>query len=91
MKKRNQLFLFGGMVLVLMLMALSACSTKTPTAEVVESSEVASVGEVGSGVGTISGELSFPGETMPSQRVIAFDITDPLNLLLHRNCRWRQL
>ena len=77
MKKRNQLFLFGGMVLVLMLMALSACSTKTPTAEVVESSEVASVGEVGSGVGTISGELSFPGETMPSQRVIAFNITDP--------------
>lgn len=76
MKRSNLLFLIGGMVLVMM-MVLSACNPKSSTEEVGSATEVASVGEVGSDVGTISGELSSPGETMPSQRVIAFDITDP--------------
>lgn len=75
-KRRNLLFLIGGMVLVTV-MALSACTNNGSTEEGGLPTEGSSVGEIGSDTGTISGEVSFPGETIFSQRVVAYDITDP--------------
>lgn len=64
--------------LVVLMMVLSACSTDSSTTEEVTAvTEAASVSEVVPETGTITGELSYPGESLPPQRVIAFDITDP--------------
>lgn len=76
MKKRlNLLYLVSG--LLMLLVVLSACSPGSPTEEVTAGTEAAGVGEPASETGTITGELSYPSEAIPSQRVIAFDITDP--------------
>lgn len=68
--RRNGLFLIGGMVLIMVFLLTGCSNGGTPT-------EVTGGSQVGSDAGTITGELSYPGETMPSQRVVAFDITDP--------------
>jgi len=74
-KQHNLLYLLSG--LVMLILVLSACAPGSPTEEVGVSTVASSAGEVDSETGTITGELSYPSEYIPSQRVIAFNITDP--------------
>ena len=83
--KLNRRMLFLVSVMVIVVMALSAC-TQTPiepglsavesaaatvTAMAAEKNE-----EEVSTEGTITGTLSYPSEFVPAQRVVAFDVTD---------------
>lgn len=73
MKRKKLLFLLSGMLLLVL--ALSACGPGT-TEEAQTGTEITSVGDQGSGTGTITGFVSYPGESVPPQRVIAFDVRD---------------
>lgn len=82
-KKRYLLSLVG--LMVLMVLALSACSQSGgDEGPSVEESAAATVTAMAAekdqieegGTGTITGTLSYPSEIVPAQRVVAFDITD---------------
>ena len=70
MKRKKLLFLLSG--ILMLVLALSACGPDA-TGEVPTGTEASGDG---SGTGTITGVVSYPGESVPPQRVIAFDVRD---------------
>lgn len=82
---RRLLALLG--VLVIAVLALSACNTngdepglspeESAAATVTAMAEGKGDAEAGE-MGTITGMLSYPSEFIPPQRVVAFDVTDPM-------------
>jgi hypothetical protein len=87
MKRRQRQWRLIGIV-VLLMMVLSACNLSeasnagdgpadTPSGEEKTTEEATSaVDEVMENLGTITGQLSYPSEFLPSQRVVAFNIED---------------
>lgn len=87
MKRRQRKWRLIGIV-VLLTMVLSACNLSeasnggdgpgdTPPGEEKTTEEATSaVDEVMENLGTITGQLSYPSEFLPSQRVVAFNIED---------------